>query len=400
MAGPRIISNIEALQAASAAGLPDLIIIGKKSNSNVPGLQYNPQSITIEKFMELVNSGSTILIDENDFVSNSNTQAPTQQSTKAYITDRLAAGGFTLLDNDSLSESSRTLAATQGSIKVYIDNSNTFTNPAGETNVRNNIGDVKHGVTNINGLTFQEIFEKMYFPYSLPTYNSFSIVGISSTQEIGTVISQNRTFSWGYNNLNNIQTGNVLTINDVGAGSYLGLGLTFDKTITSKATSLTTTLTSNDPGNIKTFRISGVNTNTPEGTFSRDLSIGFYGRVIWGTFASETLGTTDVPNLVNNQSDLTINMTNNNGNDIVGSSLTFTPSASQYSYLLIPAGVQLPVNIVSSSLSTIANSYDMYEGKSGQTNISLLTSTGITISYHVFRSENPTSAASTAIIKG
>jgi hypothetical protein len=398
MAGPRIISNIEALQAASAAGLPDLIIIGKKSNSNVPGLQYNPQSITIEKFMELVNSGSTILIDENDFVSNSNTQAPTQQSTKAYITDRLAAGGFTLLDNDSLSESSRTLAATQGSIKVYIDNSNTFTNPAGETNVRNNIGDVKHGVTNINGLTFQEIFEKMYFPYSLPTYNSFSILGISSTQEIGTVISQNRTFSWGYNNLNNIQTGNVLTINDVGAGSYLGLGLTFDKTITSKATSLTTTLTSNDPGNIKTFRISGVNTNA--GTFSRDLSIGFYGRVIWGTFASETLGTADVPNLVNNQSDLTINMTNNNGNDIVGSSLTFTPSASQYSYLLIPAGVQLPVNIVSSSLSTIANSYDMYEGKSGQTNISLLTSTGITISYHVFRSENPTSAASTAIIKG
>jgi len=396
MSGTRIISNIEALKEITKAETLDLVIIGKRSTSNTDGKKYDPKSITIEKFMELVNSGTNILLDEDDFASDSNSKAPTQQSTKAYIASQLASGGFTLLDDDTMSAASRTQAATQGSIKVYIDNSVTFTNPVGETTVRNTFGDIKSGVTNINGLTYQEIFENMFFPYSLPSFSSFTLNGISTVQEIGASIGQNQTFTWGYNNSGNISTAsNAIALSNY-IGTYLPATFGVPKTTTSQAVSFNSVITSSTPGDTVGFTVTGLNTKNT--TFSRNYVMGFYGRVIWGTHASPVINTGQAAALTASQNDLTKNMTNSTGNDIVGSRLTFNPSGSEYSYLLIPTGVQMPNDIRNSTLSSIANSFDMYQNLSGQTDIVINTATGINVTYKVFRSQNASSGASTCII--
>lgn len=399
----RIISNIEALKEAVSAELPDYIIIGKRNTNPNEGAQIDPYSITVEKFLEIVDasSGTSLLIDEDDFISDSDTKAPTQQSTKAYIASQLAAGGFTLLDDDTMSAASRTQAATQGSIKVYIDTSVTFDNPVGETTVRNSFGDIKTGVTNIDGLTYQEIIELMFFPYALPSFTSFSLSGISTAQEIGSTITQNQTFTWGYNNSNNISTSaTAIGLTELTGGGYLPVTPGYPKSTTSTAISFNSNITSNTPGDTVTFQITGLNTKS--NTFSRNLTIGFYGRVFWGCSASTTLSSGTeaqiLAALTNNQSSLTSSL-GSNPTTIQGAQMTFNPSGQMYSYLLVPAGVQLPVDIRSNTLPNNANSFAMAEGRSGQVNITIAMNTGINVSYHVFRSLNTTGASSTAIIQ-
>jgi hypothetical protein len=397
MSGPRIISNIEALEEVVKGELPDLIIIGRRSTSNIEGKRRDPKTITIETFMELVTSGANILIDEDSFISNSASKAPTQRSTKKYIAAQLASGGFNLIDDDSMSAASRTQAATQGSIKVYIDDSVTFTNPVGETTVRSTFGDVKTGVTNINGLTYQQIFELMYFPYASPSFTSFTLDAVSTIQEIGASIPQTRTFSWTYGNSANVSTSTTaIVLTDLGTG-YLPAQLGVAKSPTNQSVTFNSVITSTAPGTSVSFRIIG--TNTKNTTFSRDYHMRFYGKVIWGTHTDPTIDTAKAGALTSKQNALTGNMTSDNGNDIVGSQLAFNPSGgAQYSYLLVPVGVQLPNDIRNTSLPANANSFDMYQNQSGQTNIALLTDTGIIVSYRVFRSNNASNASSTCLI--
>lgn len=83
----------EKIQKATA----DNVILG-----NVSGADSDIVELTAAQAATLV--GSELLIDEDDFASNSDTKAPTQQSTKAYV-DNATAQDVVLLETQTASSS-------------------------------------------------------------------------------------------------------------------------------------------------------------------------------------------------------------------------------------------------------------------------------------------------------
>lgn len=66
---------------------------------------------------------TTVVIDEDDMTSDSDSHVPTQQSTKAYVDNAISSiPGATVLDEDDFASDSDTLPPSQQSTKAYVDN--------------------------------------------------------------------------------------------------------------------------------------------------------------------------------------------------------------------------------------------------------------------------------------
>ena len=62
-----------------------------------------------------------------------------------------------------------------------------------------------------------------------PSFSGFSIVGQSTSVEVGTTLSTPATFTWGFNTIGNV-TANTMEIDDVTGAATLASGLSLTPT--------------------------------------------------------------------------------------------------------------------------------------------------------------------------
>jgi hypothetical protein len=157
--------------------------------------------------------------------------------------------------------------------KIIRSNRYNLASPATETVGGFNAGD------SITGMTPNEIFEKMLVKYQAPTFSAFSITGQSTTIEVGTALSGNKTFTWTTTNSGNINAGSI-SIKDLDSGSFLASGLNNDGTELVSIGTITNTAPI-----VQDWEIRGTNTNSAD--FTRQFTVSsiypyFYGKVSSG----------------------------------------------------------------------------------------------------------------------
>jgi hypothetical protein len=133
--------------------------------------------------------------------------------------------------------------------------------------------------TDISGLSISSVREKMVVAYLAPTFSSFSISGVSQSQEVGASITGSKTFTWSIANQSNA-VANTLSLTDVTTSTTLASGQSLTPPITRSLT-----VTNNSPGS-HTWRISATNTNSQ--TFTADFTVSWYYSRYWGWSASST----------------------------------------------------------------------------------------------------------------
>jgi len=154
----------------------------------------------------------------------------------------------------------------------------TYTNPA-PTPVAH--GGLPAGST-FAGMTMQQMFDAILYPYQYPAFSSFSIQAQANPLEVGNSIPAGVTFLWGTTNPGNVQA-NSLVIRDVTNAIDLAIGLADDG---SEAVVMGGPITKAAPAT-HTFRITGINTLL--GTFQRDAVYSWLWRVFAGVSANAAL---------------------------------------------------------------------------------------------------------------
>ena len=129
------------------------------------------------------------------------------------------------------------------------------------------------------GLTMQEMWDGLLYPYQTPAFSSFSISGQATSLEVGDSIGTNKTFTWGTTNSGNVKP-NVIGLVDVTGGVTIASGLANDGTETTSYPASPITKTS---ATSHSFRVDG--TNTHEQVFSRTFSVIWY----WLRFYGESV---------------------------------------------------------------------------------------------------------------
>lgn len=155
--------------------------------------------------------------------------------------------------------------------------------------VPEDIGGISAGTT-FNNATIQEMFDALLYPYQVPSFSSFNMVGQATNVEVGSTISGSRTFIWNTANPSNIET-NSITIRDVNAALDLATGLSNDGNETLTLPSSVQLLS---PGSY-VWRIIGEDTQSS--FFQRNFTVNWLWRRFSGTSSSTTLTETDIESL-------------------------------------------------------------------------------------------------------
>jgi hypothetical protein len=185
-------------------------------------------------------------------------------------------------------------------------------------------GGVPAGTT-FDQVSYTDMFTALLYPYQEPSFTYFSISGVSTTLEVGEVISAgDYTFNWGTTNPTNINT-NSITIRDVTANEVLGFALDDDGVeVLTLPTDVTKTSATSNSWNITA-------TNTQSTTFSRNFSVNWRWMVYHGTSADAVLDELGVKSLIN--SSLSSNFTGNK-----------TFAANDYKWMAYPTAMGLKTN--------------------------------------------------------
>lgn len=155
--------------------------------------------------------------------------------------------------------------------------------------VPEDIGGISAGTTFSNA-TIQEMFDALLYPYQVPSFSSFSMVGQVTNVEVGDSISGSQTFVWNTANPSNIET-NSITIRDVNAAIDLATGLSNDGNETLILPSAVQLLS---PGSY-VWRIIGEDTQSS--FFQRNFTVNWLWRRYSGTSNSTTLTESDIESL-------------------------------------------------------------------------------------------------------
>ena len=193
------------------------------------------------------------------------------------------------------------------------------------------------------GLTMQEMFDLILYPYQAPSFTSFYLNGYSGSFEIGFGIAVNQVFNWDTNNDSNVKTNSIQI-----SGNNLTtlVGLENDNTETITFNSIITRNSTDGPGT-RGWTIQGVNTNKK--IFSRNFSIRFDYKMYVGNSGSIILDETEIELLTD------FNQVHNGHNG------TFTTSAGGYKFIAF-ADVYGNVNAFKDPDTTW--DIDMYDGYS------------------------------------
>ncbi len=149
------------------------------------------------------------------------------------------------------------------------------------------VGGIPVGTT-FNNLTFQQVFDMMFYPYQSPAFSSFYINAQSTFIEVGTTIPAVVVdFIWTTTNSSNINT-NSIVIKDVTSGNIV-LGSSLPNTGTASL---------GLPNNIKkTTNTSHVwsvtGTNTHSSTFTSNFTVNWYWRYYYGFYSGSIINSTE-----------------------------------------------------------------------------------------------------------
>ena len=145
------------------------------------------------------------------------------------------------------------------------------------------VNDLPSG-SSITGLSYDTLFQHIFAPFVAPTFSSFAMTGVSSTQRVGATISGSKTFTWGTTNSGNVQPNTIDIIDQTNATTLLSNTANDG----SEAGVAITSVTKSSPAS-HTWRIVGDYLSPASGTFQRDLVIQWYWDIFAGTSANPTL---------------------------------------------------------------------------------------------------------------
>ena len=172
-----------------------------------------------------------------------------------------------------------------GDLDVTVEYSNPVPTPA-------TLGGIAAGST-FTDQTMQEMWTSLLYPYQVPVFTSFYIVGQASPLEVGQSIVADPSFTWSTINPSNI-TPNTIIISDVTASTVIASGVA--DTPPEATTYGTVTKVS---ATSEVFEI--VATDTKNNSFTDNYTVDWLWRVYWGDSASTSLLSGDVVALTSSQ---------------------------------------------------------------------------------------------------
>lgn len=234
------------------------------------------------------------------------------------------------------------------------------------------IGGIAAGST-FSGLTMQQMWDSLLYPYQVPSFSSFSL-GISSPKEIGYDITTNQTFTWGTTNSSNVSA-NSITIAGYNLTTLSGLANDGNEAVT--FTSVITRTSVDGPGT-RAWTIQG--TNTQNTTFSTSLSIRWDWKMYAGTSTNTSLTASQITGLTD---------FNSVKNGFAG---TYVMSSGGYKYFCFATGYGTPTSWVDTSNNLNIGMYGGYPNIDGSGNsydlVSITNAEGETTNYKVYRTLN------------
>lgn len=238
------------------------------------------------------------------------------------------------------------------------------------------IGGIPAGST-FTSQSMSQMWDALLYPYQAPAFSSFSISGQSTTVEVGTTISGNKTFVWSTSNSGNVQSNSVVVKDNTNVVT-LASGLANDGTET---IALPTPIQKTSQGSHQ-WGVQATNTNLS--TFSSTFTVSWLWRLYYGTSTNATLNESDIEGLV--ASTLTSSYSG-----------TFSYAAGGYKYFCFPTSFGSPSSFKDAATNLnvamatnlddavfFANSANgLYYGLVSVTNVN-----GSTTNYRVYRSKN------------
>lgn len=138
--------------------------------------------------------------------------------------------------------------------------------------------------------TIQEMFDRLLYPYQVPSFTGFSIAG-TSNQEVGATIAGGvRNATWSTSNGVNINANSIRIIDVTNSNTVLAQDLP-----NTGSTSVTVPDLVKTSANSHTFRIEAINTNG--NGFNRNFTVSWSWALHYGESALENLTSADVTSL-------------------------------------------------------------------------------------------------------
>jgi len=173
-----------------------------------------------------------------------------------------------------------------------------------------------------SGVTTQQMFDGLFYPYQTPTLGSFAITGQVGLVEVGTNLSGSKTFTWSKTNNSNIKP-NIGLIRDTGDNSVVESGIN----VFGLASKISTLTINNSSPITKTYRLESENTNN-----QTILSSSFSFRSIFPVFSGFVTQVgrplSSALNIVNSNKRIVLS----NGDTV----FTINSAATDYSWVAIP----------------------------------------------------------------
>lgn len=236
------------------------------------------------------------------------------------------------------------------------------------------IGGIPAGST-FSGLTMQQMWDALLYPYQYPAFTSFSRTNLSSTYELGQpVLIGSQTFSWANSNDSNVVMGSLYIEQLTPSTVTLVSGLNPDTPgPSSTGITLSTVISSATQSTLNLYRITG--TNTQSGTFTSTISRTWLPRWYYGRNANTSIGPSDITGL-------TSTLTSGVVNSYV--TIPVDPSNTTYIYLVIPNTLAQPSDLRDSVAGCFGNNIPY-------TNLGTVTfnnAYGVSQTYNVYRTVN------------
>lgn len=241
--------------------------------------------------------------------------------------------------------------------------------------------------------TIQDTLDAILYPYVAPAFLSFSILGQSTTIEVGSEVTGSKTFIWNISNSSNVQA-NTLSINDITDSVVLGSGLANNNT---ESIVLPTTIFKTSPGS-HSWRMTATNTNAV--SFNSSLfTVNWLWKLYYGNSSLTTLNEAGIEALTSTLS------SSENGTYI------FANTVGDYKYICYPDSFGSPtastgfkdnatnLNVVMANSSDNAFFSNVQNGWSyGLVSVTNATANPQTTNYRVYRTKNIINAEITIVV--
>jgi hypothetical protein len=240
----------------------------------------------------------------------------------------------------------------------------TYTNSAATPTT---IGGIPAGST-FSAQTMQQMWDALLYPYQPPSFTSFNRTNLAGVYELGdTLVGGSETFNWSTSNSSNVSPNTITIIENHTSTTLLSGGAndgsellpTSPYSRTTAGTTLIYTITAQ---------------NTQSNTISTTISKNWRGRWYYGMNPNTSVTNGDITG--------TFNTTLTTG--VVNGYVTWTPSGSEYGYLVIPNYLAQPSDLKDSVAGCFGNNIPF---------VSLGTTTfnnafGVSQTYNVYRTVN------------